>query len=107
MRKTATLIVAVLPVLLGLAAIAQAKPMPCRYTIVECKTNKNGDFLVVAFSNATGNVPSEIDFIGLGCTEALDIVENDSGPDFFFVDHWITSGSQDRTVYTAISSNCD
>jgi hypothetical protein len=107
MGKLASLITAALPLLFGLSAVAQAgaPTQTCEYAVLECKSNKKGDFLVVAFSNDRDNAPS-ID-VGDECTQALDRLDNDASPNFIINRRWIASGSQDRTVYTAVTGNCD
>ncbi len=105
MGKTASLIVTVLALLLALTAVAQAQPS-CQYVVLECKTNKKGNFLVVAFDDNSGGVTAQIN-VGDACTEALDSIDNELSPNYNIVNRWINTGSQDRTVYTAISSNCD
>jgi hypothetical protein len=108
MGKMTSLITMVLPLLLGVASVAQAKILPCTFAILECMTNKQGAFVVVAFDNNAGDVGDGNGQISIGdqCTKALDIIENDINPNFDIPDAWIQSGSQDRTVYTAVAGFC-
>ena len=117
MRKLA-LTTTALPLLLGLATVAQAgvQPgVPCgtdESAVLECKATKKGRFEVFSFSNDGGNVQADIS-VGDDCSEALDFLSsNDSSSgdgegNGFFVDE-VSTGTPDRTVYTmrAFGNDC-
>ncbi len=113
MRKLA-LATTALPLLLGLAAVAQAGTPPpppdlgvlcetIESAVLECKGAKKGGFEVFAFSNSGANAVANFS-VGDDCTEALDNLANvgDSFGALFFVDE-VSTGTPDRTLYTLIA----
>ena len=112
MRKLA-LATTALPLLLGLAAVAQAgngNGVPCDTTesaVLECKgTGKDeGGFEVFAFTNFGGHAVANFS-IGDDCTEALNNLALDAIPiggdgegHRFLIDE-VSTGTPDRTIYT-------
>jgi hypothetical protein len=101
---------------LGFAGIAQAGTnggggVPCEtteYAILECKTDRSGDIVVVAFTDGAANhAPSGIDK-GDDCTQALEsLFRNGDNHGHSYTIEAITTGSTDRTVYTTSVSNFD
>jgi hypothetical protein len=99
MRKLA-LATTALPLLLGLASGADAGEVPSSCTesaILECKSAKKGGFEVFVFSNDGGHAFSDIE-AGDDCTEALSLLTNFSGGEFFIDE--VSTGTPDRTIYT-------
>jgi hypothetical protein len=97
--------------LLGLAGTAQAGSVTC-HAILECKTDKSGDIVVVAFTDGdNGRVAADIEK-GDDCTQALEsLLDPGDGDRTSFVIRNISTGSTDRTVYTMAASfdanNCE
>ena len=100
MRKLA-LATTALPLLLGLASVAQAGGgggggSCTESAILECKSTKKGGFEVVLLTNDGGSAFSIEP--GDDCTEALSLLTNHSLEDFFIDE--VSTGTPDRTVYT-------
>ncbi len=94
--------------LLGLAGTAQAggaaSGVTC-HAILECKTDKSGDIVVVAFTDGeNGRVAADIEK-GDDCTQALEsLLDPGDGQQTSFFIRNISTGSTDRTVYTMAAS---
>jgi hypothetical protein len=104
MRKLA-LATTALPLLLGLAEVAQAGGLsPCttlETAILECKSAKKGGFEVFAFTNDGGNASSNVE-VGDDCTEALGFLANTGDGEGFFINE-VSTGTPDRTIYTLVA----
>ncbi len=112
MGKSLMLATTALPLLLGLAGIAQAGNGPgiecdtTEFAVVECKSSKRGGFEVFAYSNDGGHAPA-IE-VGDDCADALNALVNEGdgeGHAFFFFGKGtvvaVSTGTPDKTIYTA------